>query len=309
MYYFCTYFDRNYVYRGLALYHSLARHTPRFFLWVLCLDDITYELLNKMRLVSVQTIRLADFEEAHPELIATKSDRTPVEYYWTMTPLLPLYILNMQPEVDLITYLDADLFFYDSPKVIYDELGNGSVYIIPHRFGPQDRERQELENGKNNVGYLTFRRDEQGLACLKWWKERCLEWCYFRVEPGCLGDQKYLDDWPMRFRGVVVSQNHGVGVGSWNLTNYRVHVQDGRVYLDTHLLIMAHHNAVDILSDRFFRGQRGWAYSPVFRPYAGELHRAIQSVHAVKPAFNFCCTQLPRWRWIVGWIQGYVFSI
>ena len=36
---YCTYFDHNYLSRGLALYHSLQRHAPGARLWVLCLSE------------------------------------------------------------------------------------------------------------------------------------------------------------------------------------------------------------------------------------------------------------------------------
>ena len=32
--------------------------------------------------------------------------------------------------------------------------------------------------------YILFRRDENGLACLNWWRDRCNEWCNKRLEDG-----------------------------------------------------------------------------------------------------------------------------
>jgi len=63
MYYFCTYFDSNYLIKGLALYRSLVRHAMPFRLWVLCFDDLAYEALQKLALPEVDPISLRDFEK------------------------------------------------------------------------------------------------------------------------------------------------------------------------------------------------------------------------------------------------------
>ena len=34
------------------------------------------------------------------------------------------------------------------------------------------------------VEWNSFRRDPQGLACLKLWRDQCIEWCYYRHEDG-----------------------------------------------------------------------------------------------------------------------------
>ncbi len=112
MNYFCTYFDHRYLSRGIALYRSLKEHCPDFKLWVLCLSCECYEILNQLNLDSVCLIPLADIEEGDKELLKAKGNRSLIEYYFTLTPSLPLYILNHFSEVDLITYLDSDLFSF-----------------------------------------------------------------------------------------------------------------------------------------------------------------------------------------------------
>ena len=47
---YCTYFDHNYLARGLALYHSLQRHAPGARLWVLCLSEACYRTLTTLNL-------------------------------------------------------------------------------------------------------------------------------------------------------------------------------------------------------------------------------------------------------------------
>ncbi len=73
------------------------------------------------------------------------------------------------------------------------------MLITPHRYAARWK-RYEALSGIYNVQFVTFRDDAQGSETLRWWRDRCLEWCYFRAEDGKLGDQKYLDDWPERFR-------------------------------------------------------------------------------------------------------------
>jgi len=238
MIFFCTYFDSNYLDRGLALYQSLIRHSPEFRLWVLCFDDSTYEILQKLSLPGISPVSLRDFEKDDPALAKAKSNRRKVEYYFTCTPSLPLYVLKNNPAVDLITYLDADLFFFSSPEPALQELGEGSISIIGHRFPSRLKEREQW--GIYNVGFLSFRNNNEGLVCLRWWRERCLEWCYDRVENGLCADQKYLDDFPKLFNKVVVLQHPGIGLAPWNIENHRIRVEAGRLFSNKQPLIFFH---------------------------------------------------------------------
>jgi len=217
MKYFCTYFDKNFLIRGLALYESLIQNCPDFKLFVLCFDDETFSLLQKMNLENLELISLSDFED--PELLRVKNTRTNVEYFWTCTPSLSLYVLKKNPQINMVAYLDADMYFYTSPEAIYTEFGQNSIMIIPHNYSP-DQKSKEKTSGIYNVGMLIFRNDKNGLDCLNWWRDRCIEWCFDRYEDGKFGDQVYLNDWPNRFEGVYVLKNLGVNVASWNIKNF-----------------------------------------------------------------------------------------
>ena len=268
MVYFCTYFDKNYLPRGLALYRSLQQHCPAFKLWVLCMDQESYRVLGELNLPGVYPISLEAFELNDDPLRAAKNNRSAIEYYFTCTPSLPLYIFANCPEVDLITYLDADLFFFASPEPLFNEMGAGSVAITGHRFprGLEDRKRY----GIYNVGWLSFRRDENGLACLHWWRARCLEWCYDREEDGRFADQKYLDDWPTRFERVVVLQHKGANLAPWNLSNYKLRWSKSHaVTVDDQPLIFFHFHALKKASR--------WIYDPSWLEYHVDPSRILRT--------------------------------
>ena len=201
MRYFCTYFDHNYAARGLALYASLKKHSPSFKLFVLCLSDECHAVMTRLNLPDVELIALNMLEKEDSDLLRTKSTRTLVEYYFTCTPVLPLFIFECYAEVDILAYLDGDTFFFSDPEIVFEEIGDNSVSITPHRFDPSMRAKREIF-GKFNVGWISFRRDKEGLSCLRWYREKCIEWCYDRVDGARYADQKYLDSFSTLFGGV-----------------------------------------------------------------------------------------------------------
>jgi hypothetical protein len=288
MYQFCTYFDRNYLVRGLTLFRSLTRHAEPFVLWVLCFDDFTHDVLSRLGLPNLRPVRLQDFERGDEALLAAKKNRSQVEYYFTCTPSWPLYILNHYQDVDLITYVDADLFFYSSPAPIYEELGEQSALIIGHRFPEQLRHREKF--GIYNVGLLCFRDDPRGRECLQWWRDRCLEWCYDRVEDGRFADQKYLDDWPARFQGVVVLQHKGAGVAPWNWMNYAISIQGNAAAVDAQPLIFYHFHGLKMWTPWLLDlGLSAYGRMPsglrrrLYAPYVRALKETCEWLRAAAP--------------------------
>jgi len=178
-----------------------------------------------LNLQKATIISLAEFEDE--KLIEVKPTRTIAEYCWTSTSSTILYVLE-NFNVDNCTYVDADVYFYSSPKPIFDELGNKSILITEHRYSPQYN--KELKAGKYCVQFVTFKKDDNGLNALKWWRDRCIEWCYARYEDGKFGDQLYLNDWTERFEGVHVMKHLGGGLAAWNVQQYEFTKIDDKLF-------------------------------------------------------------------------------
>jgi hypothetical protein len=266
MRWFCTYFDTNYMTRGLALYASLVRWVPRFRLAVICLDEPCREILEKLSLPYLTLFSLEDLERFDPDLLVAKSNRNRLEYYYTLTPAIILFALQEFSEADMVTYLDSDIFFFNSPEPLFEELGKDAVSIIEHRFPPHLA--AAVINGIYNVAWLTFRRDERALTCLHWWREKCLEWCYEILEEKRFADQKYLDDWPDRFTGVTVLQHKGANVAPWNLSKWTVTLENGNVRIDEQGLIFFHFHR--------FREMGAFAYDANLLSYGAHATPAIR---------------------------------
>ena len=259
---FTTLFDRHYLSRGLVLYRSLRRVAPEAQLWVFCMDQESEALLRRLALPGLRTVALAELERFDPELAAVKPSRSRVEYCWTATASTCLYLLEHEPEAALVTYLDADLMFFSSPAPLFAELGDGSILLTPHGLEPG-----ASQAGRFCVQFLPFRRDESGLAALRWWRERCLEWCYDRLEDGKFGDQRYLDDWPSRFSAVRVLHHPGA-LGPWDAPQRRLERRGGQLVVDGEPLVFFHFAALWLYRGWLARAGGG-AWLPPFFHNAG----------------------------------------
>jgi hypothetical protein len=287
---FCTLFDSNYLVKAVAMHRSLLLHCPSFHLTAFCFDERARQLIDALQMPSISTVSLDELEDFDHELLSTKDDRTSTEYCWTATPALPRYVFAHLPELSEVTYLDADLLFFSDPEVLFDEMGGASVLITPHRFSPEYA--HHAVNGIYNVQFLTFRRDARGIDALEWWHDRCIEWCYYRLEDGKLGDQKYLDDWPERFPGVHVLQHKGGGLAPWNITQYDVRRVGGSVVVDDDPLVFFHYHRVALQQRGPHRWQPpGYAISPgdralVYDPYLAACDSALVEIRSLEPDFS-----------------------
>jgi hypothetical protein len=288
MRHYCVYFDHRYLPRALLMIRSLqARSANGAHVWVLCLNDEVFRALSVLDPPDVTLIPISELEEVDPELAATRRTRSLVEYYFTCSPALPLHVFRRAPELDLVTYVDADLYFYSDPEPLFEELGDRSVAIVAHRFSPRLRPRVKF--GIYNVAWLTFRSDPAGMSVLNWWREKCIEWCYDVLQEDRYADQKYLDDWPARFSGVVVLDHPGANVAPWNVDNHALALSDHPMTSDGAPLLFFHFQGVkqvvghafDVnLSDYHVHRRRALT-AALYGPYIAEMRKTADEVRGL----------------------------
>ncbi len=289
--YFCTLFDRNYLSRGLTMYESLSACCPHFHLYVFAFDGKCEDILKKLALPNMTVVTLKEFEDK--ELLRIKPTRSRAEYCWTCSSSTILYCLE-KFNLPHCTYVDADLYFYNDPSVLVAEMGDNSILITEHRYSPQYE--KAVKAGIYCVQFITFRNDAYGLETLRWWRDRCIEWCYAREEDGKFGDQKYLDDWTTRFEKVWVLQHPGGGLAAWNIQQYHVKQADGRlecleiktgkrflpVFYHFHYLRYFNNGAIELgrreLSDPVL--------SLLYKPYILQLEKTKHYLQAIDHSFD-----------------------
>lgn len=300
MRHYCTYFDSIYAPRGLIMIGSLLRYQPDAVIHVLCLDDLCHQILEVLapQMPGLRPIRLSDLESFDEELKARKPLRSKIEYYFTLTPSLPSFILAQNPEIESITYLDGDLYFYRDPELIFDEIGDHSIAIVPHRFSAQNLD--QVMYGIYNVAWITWRNDANGRLCLSEYRTNCLEWCFDRVEPTRFADQKYLDAWPHDYQGVKILEQKGINLALWNVDNYRLSLEGDQVMVDDQPLIFYHFQNIKYLGPNSFHCPSFVAHKVehnldllmqgLYRPYLDLLEVTSQQI-AAATGINFYVDQ------------------
>jgi hypothetical protein len=247
---YCTYFDRGYAPRGLAMISSLRAAGETAPVHVVCFDEEAVQAVEAASISAVRVVRIAELEERHPELAAVRPSRSRVEYYFTSTPTVVGDALAATPEAEWVTYLDADLWFFSSPDALYDEQERGSVGIIEHGYRPKDAWRRKF--GTYNVGWVSFRNDDDGRACLEWWRQRCIEWCFDRAEAGRFADQGYLDKFSAVVPGVVIIEHPGANLAPWNLATRTVRCDAEGVTVNGKALVFFHFHGLQQRKNRWY---------------------------------------------------------
>lgn len=289
---YVTYFDINYAVKGIAMIDSLLAHDPGSSIRVVCLDDDTFRLLAKLgsSYEGIIPVRLRNIENDDRGLAQAKGNRSKVEYYWTLTPAIMLRFLESMPHGEVLVYVDGDLLFFSSPDVVFEELGGSSVLIHGHNF-PRCYAHFTV-NGIYNVGLVSIRNDEDGLKVARWWRDRCLEWCYNRCEDGKMGDQKYLESFATLTDRLVVSGNPGIGVAPWNYMGYRLSQEGGTPCVNGQPTVFFHYHSAAYLAPGCLVPCTDLSY-PLSKkilklyalPYMKALDAAFNKIRNVSPKF------------------------
>lgn len=279
---YCTYFDSGYLSRGLALISSLRNHGDHSPVYVLALDEAAAFYLEEYASDNVHVLRIEQLERAEPALLLLKESRSRMEYYFTCTPLLIRYVMNLQKiPGGMSIYLDGDLFFFNDPELVIDDLGHSSVGIIEHRY-TESQQKKLSKYGRFNVGWVGFRDDLNGRTLLDWYSEKTLEWCSDKPENGKYADQGYLD-WFPEFQGVKILNSAGFNLAPWNVKRHEIevnfdNVEKPEISVDEEPLVFFHFHGLRKIADRYVTGELSYGArltrslkNYVYMPYVREL--------------------------------------
>lgn len=278
---FCTVAGNSYLFKVLTLYRSLEAVSNDFMLYVCCIDNDTLAALDRLHLSRCVPVSVDALNDS--ELSSIRSQRSASEFCWTLKSHFLLYLLTEKQLPDAV-YLDSDVAFFSNPKRLYDDWGQASVYLCRQR----DLDWVEQKYGQYQAGVIGFRNDEQGLAAVRWWRDKCRAWCSASADTGLYGDQKYLDEIPRLFSSVKVSTHRGIDAAPWNTVYnnyYPISVSGNGITIDGDPLVAYHFACLDVIDEQHFDlwnlsnitiGQT--IRNAIYNPYLARLRDSIVAV-------------------------------
>lgn len=271
---------------------SLRAHDSVEPVWVLCLTREAEEIVYRLAPNNVEVVSLSEIEAHFPDLPPCRSNRSLIEYYFTLTPHIVQYVFDKAPDAERVAYLDSDLFFFGPPAVVWRLADGAPAAIIPHNFQPAARHLEKY--GTYNVGWVSFSRSNQGLACLDFWRTSCRDWCYDVPDRGRFADQGYLDRFAEFAPDLAVIEHKGCNLGPWNIGRGNIYEEDGQVFVDGDPLIFFHFTGFKKgLFGRWYNSHRLYRAittdvmrDSIYRPY-------LVALSSVRPKVEKCLLSLP----------------
>jgi hypothetical protein len=214
---YCTIITADYFFYAKTIVDRLKQYDSNLNFHVLVVGDIQRDL--KYDGIEVHNIKelQVHFQEDYNLIKHYEVDKAS-NLRWALKPLFLKYLL-LEKKYQKALFLDPDLYFYNSPLFLFDELNDADVIITPHwRSKDPIRDPNNFNSlftgGLFNAGF--FGCTINSINILDWW----LVVCAYKMEKtdGFYVDQVYLNLMPVYFTDQVKMLEHkGCNVSNWNM--------------------------------------------------------------------------------------------
>ena len=215
--------DRGFLPRTLAMCRSLRLYDPVSPVYYFATEPLLQVESDAFELIGVKVLRIEAL--LGEQLVAwLRYSRSLLEFMWTLPSQLLIRMWDLEELCTDFTYLDADIFFYSDPGIIWQEIPSNSISIVRHNFSER-LQSVFTQSGEFNVSWVSVPNSSIGVAVASKWASDCLEMCPDKpiIHNGKLiyGDQKYLDYWPDLYSpNLHIIKHLGAGVAPWNYEKY-----------------------------------------------------------------------------------------
>ncbi len=237
----CTVITFNFLAYAQALHFSVNRHRETQ-LCALITDKIEADLTDEDKdqvKVLPETIRLYYLDQLqHLNLAKDLSAKYGLSdmdcLRWSLKPVFIQFLIHNE-KYKRILYCDSDLFFFEDPIFLFNELDTFNILLTPHWRSSDPKKDQEnfdqlFVAGIFNAGFIGA--NQFAADAMEWWAKACLHQCVKNFSIGQFVDQTYLNLFPVLFEKVHILKHKGCNVANWNQVDCPRSVSNGNVMID-----------------------------------------------------------------------------
>jgi hypothetical protein len=280
--FFFTYFNSKFLIQGSVAINSFLVQHPDATGYIYSDDQLVVDALQvRFKNNNVVVINLLEISTLLKEIEGMKQDRNTVELLISLKPFLFLETLTRIPTGATLTYIDADLFFYQSLKPMLTELKKFDILLTQHIFPKSMIE--SVKYGQVNAGLISARKCVAAEVILTDWAAKCRSWCYLRLEDNKYADQLYLDAYLLN-SNVKAIADPGINNGMYYFKERRrLTTRLKRTLVDGSELVCFHFHGIRV-SERFvLTGFNRYNFPPnaikiwnlIYRKYVSEIRSEL----------------------------------
>ena len=208
-------------YMGLAkiLESSIYKYDANVDFYIFIADELNKNINIPSNAIVVKSLNI--FSENIWKELSFKYDVT--EFCTCLKPFIFEWLFKNKM-YEKLTYLDPDLFFFNSIDMIYKSMDNGLITLTPHFITfPGNSISNLFEDeirytGLYNLGFLGLKRSTKVFQMLNWWKKNLISKCFVEPTMFQFTDQKWMDFMSVYFDSheLNIVKDLGWNIAPWN---------------------------------------------------------------------------------------------
>lgn len=225
----------NYLSQAKTLGDSLLKHNPDYNFFIGLTDkldeaSIDHSELPAYPLVEVQQLDIEGFSDMFDRYNIT-------ELNTAVKPFFLAYFYEKYYKASTVSYFDPDIEVFQPLTDLDENLQKYSLVLTPHTLSPypdglNPKERDLLNTGVFNLGFIGTSRSETTAKFLTWWQQKLRYECYIDLENGMFVDQLWVNFAPIYWENVLIFRHLGYNMAYWNLHERNLNQKENQYFVN-----------------------------------------------------------------------------
>jgi hypothetical protein len=288
--------SNNYLAQAKTLGDSLLKHNSDIYFIIGLVDKldpaIDYSFFRPHEILAYSDLNFREFD-------GMVERYNIVEFNTAVKPYYIDYFFASYPECT-VYYIDPDIEIFDSFEDLSEILAKGYDFILtPHLVEPRIEqskfEKQVLNVGIYNLGFITIKKSIISQFFVDWWKARLEFDCKINFGKGLFVDQIWINYLPSFYDNVFILRDPGYNMGYWNFAERTLSTHDGRFIVnEQYRLRFFHFSNFNPLSPTVLCKYLDYSFEArpdlveIYKNYAATLlNNQYEKLSSVKRQLNF----------------------